>query len=69
MTVIKKVYMTATTWYDQGMSEMLGLADLVLEEFKKEHPRIIIIYGNSDKAGLYHGNFGVETLYIIYKLK
>ena len=29
--------MTAATRCDQGMSEMLGIADLVLREFKKEH--------------------------------
>ena len=37
-SIQKIIYMTATTRCDQGMSEMLGMADLVLGEFKKEHP-------------------------------
>ena len=61
--------MTAATQYDQGMSEILGIADLVLGEFKKEHPYVIKIYGKSDNAGSFHGNFGAETLYKIHKSK
>ena len=34
-SVQKEVYMTAATCCDQGMSETLLLADLVLKEFKK----------------------------------
>ena len=48
---------------------MPGIADIVLGEFKKEHPYVINIYGKSDNAGLYYGNFGVETLYKICKSK
>ena len=66
-SVQKEVYMTAATCCDRGMSETLGLADLVLKEFKKEHPHIENIYGKSDNAGSYHGNFAAETLYQIYK--
>ena len=61
--------MTAATRCDQGMSEMLGIADLVLREFKKEHLHVINIYGKSDNAGSYHGNFGAETLYKICQSK
>ena len=49
------------------MSETLGLADLVLKEFKKEHPRTENIYGKSDNDGSYHVNFAAETLYQICK--
>ena len=63
----KKVYVTAATRRDQGMSKTIGLADLVLGEFKKEHPHVINIYGKSDNAGSYHGNFGAETLHKICK--
>ena len=62
----KEVYMTAATQCDQGMSGMLGMADLVLGKFKKEHPYVIKTYGKSDNTGSYHGNFGAETLYKIY---
>ena len=64
-SVQKEVYMTAATHCDHGMSETLGLADLVLKEFKKEHPHIENIYRKSDNAGSYHGNFAAETLYQI----
>ena len=30
--------MAAATRCDQGMTEMLEMADLVIREFKKEHP-------------------------------
>ena len=62
-----EVYMTAATRCDQAMSEALALADLLLNEFKKEHPHIENIYGKSDNAGSYHGNFAAETLYQICK--
>ena len=39
-SIQKKVYMTAAIWCDQGMSEMPGMADSVLGEFKKEHPYV-----------------------------
>ena len=68
-SIQKKVYMTAATRSDQGMSEILGIADIVLGEFKKEHPYAINIYGKSDNAGSYHGNFGAETLYKICQSK
>ena len=55
--------------FDQGMSETLGMADLVLGEFKKEHPYATKIYRKSDNAGSYHGNFGAETFYKICKSK
>ena len=58
---IQKVNMTAATQCDQGMNEMLGMADLVLGESKKEHPYVINVYGKSDNAGSYHGNFGAQT--------
>ena len=51
------------------MSEMLGMADLVPGEFKKECPYVKKIYGKSDNAGSYHGNFSAETLYKIFKSK
>ena len=51
------------------MSETLGMADLVFGEFKKEHPYATKIYGKSDNAGSYHGNFGAETFYKICKSK
>ena len=60
-SIKKKVYMTAATRCDQGMSEMLGIADLVLRQFKKEHLHVINIYGKSDNAGSYHGNFGAQA--------
>ena len=60
-SIQKIVYMTAATRCDQGMSETLGMADLVLGEFKKEHPYVIKVYGKSDNAGSYHGNFGAKT--------
>ena len=45
------------------------MADLVFGEFKKEHPYATKIYGKSDNAGSYHGNFGAETFYKICKSK
>ena len=48
---------------------MLGMADLVPGEFKKECPYVKKIYGKSDDAGSYHGNFSAETLYKIFKSK
>ena len=42
-SIKKKVYMTAATRCDQGMSEMLGIADLVLREFKKEYLHVIFM--------------------------
>ena len=59
--------MTAATLSDQGMSEMLGLADLALGEFKKEHQYVINIFGKLDNVGSYHDNFGAETLCKICK--
>ena len=61
--------MTAATRCDQGMSEMPGMADLMLGEFKKEHPYLKKNYGKSDNNGSYHGNFSAETLYKICKSK
>ena len=68
-SIQKKVYMTAATQCDQWMSEMPGMADSVLGEFKKEHPYVKKIYGTSDNNGSYHGNFNAETLYKICKSK
>ena len=68
MTVFKQnVYMTPAKWCDQGMSKTLGLADLVLEEFKNDHSHVINIYGKSDNSGSYHGNSDAGTLYKICK--
>ena len=55
--------MTAATLSDQGISETLGLADLALGEFKKEHQHVINIYGKIRyNVGSCDDNFGAETL-------
>ena len=53
--------MTAVTRSDEGLSEtLLGLVNAVLGEFRKENP-YVTMYGKSDNAGSYHGNFAAEV--------
>lgn len=58
----KNVYFTSIYRCDQGVEDVLSLADSLIGEFKKDQPLIQSLYVKSDNASCYHGNFCAEGL-------
>ena len=63
----KKVYFTALYRCEQGLSETLSIAQLVLPKFKHDHSGVNKLFAKSDNASSYHGNFIIEALFILCK--
>lgn len=51
-TYYKQVYLVALDRCDQGALETLCIADVVLQQFKKDYPRTVRLDVKTDKAGL-----------------
>ena len=62
------------TCYQQHCSHpksknIFKLADVVVDEFKKDEPGIKRLLTKSDNAGCYHGNYSAESVYNLCKKK
>ena len=67
-SVVKKaVYMTSLFRCDQGLEDSLDLATAVLKQITCDLPNIVNIYGKSDNASHYMGNFVLEALFNLCK--
>ena len=47
----------------------MSIANLPLDKFYKDLPRVKDLYAKSDNAGSYHGHSYAEALYMMYKDK
>ena len=56
MVKCKKVYYTSIYQCDQGISDILSIAAIVLDKFK-DFPNVIKLYAKSDDAPSYQGNY------------
>ena len=65
----KQVCSTALYHCDQGTVDTLSIADIVLTRFLSDEPGVKIVCGKSVIASSYHGNFSVEALYFLCKIK
>ena len=65
----KHVYFTVIQRCEQGISDTLILADVVLDQFCEDFPLVNEVYIKSDNADSYHGNYSLEVLYNICKNK
>ena len=65
----KHVYLTSIYRCDQGVSSVISLADVVLDQFKKDEPQVTSLFTKSDNASCYHGNYCAESLYSLCKSK
>ena len=52
----KKVYFTAVYRCEQGLTDSLCLAEVVLAKIREDFPAVKNIYAKSDNASSYHGN-------------
>ena len=59
----KHAYFTVIQRFEQGISDTLILADIVLEQFCADFPLVDEVYIKSDIAGSYHINSCFEVLY------
>ena len=58
----KKVYFTGIYRCDQAMIDTLAIADAVLDEMKKDFPKVVELFAKSDNAGCYHSNYAAECI-------
>ena len=61
----KKVYYTSNTsnyQSDQGISDTLSIAAIVLDRFKEDSPNVVQFYAKSDNAPSYKRNYVLEAL-------
>ena len=65
----KHVNFTVIQRCEQGISDSLILADVVLDQFCEDFPLVSEVYIKSDNAGSYHRNYCLEVLYNICKNK
>ena len=65
----KHVYFTCLQQCDQSMTDVLGLADIVLDKFKEDEPTISKLFTKSDNAGCYHASLVPEALFKMCKDK
>ena len=61
----KHVYFTCLQQCDQGMTDVLELADIVLDKFKEDEPTISKLFTKSDNADCYHASLVPEALFKI----
>ena len=66
---VKKVYFTAIYQCEQGLSDSLCLADVVLDKMKVDFPSLKNVYAKSDNASSYHGNYYLRALYKLCEKK
>ena len=65
----KNVYFTTVYRCDQGITDSLSVANLLLDKLHKDLSRVKDLYAKSDNAGSYHGNSYAQGLYVICKDK
>ena len=65
----KHVYFTVIQRCEQGISDTLILADVVLDQFCEDFPLVSEVYIKSGNVGSYHRNYCLEVLYNICKNK
>jgi len=67
--ICKRTYFTVIYRCDQGLTDVLSIADVVLDEFKKDVPHITHVFVKSDNASCYHSNSSAEGLHQVCKEK
>ena len=65
--LLKYVYFTCIFRSPQTMVDVLNIGDSVLQQFRNDCPNITKLFGKSDNAGCYHGNFILEATYKLCK--
>ena len=65
----KKVYFTAVYRCEQGLTDSLCLAEVVLPKVRDDFPAVRYLYAKSDNASSYHENYYVKALYNLCKAK
>ena len=61
--MVKKVFITVIYRCDQGIEDSLDIADVVLMQMHTDLPNVRRLYGKSDNASAYMGNYVMEALY------
>ena len=51
----------------KGIINSMSIANLPLDKFYKDLPRVKDLYAKSDNAGSYHGNSYAKALYVMCK--
>ena len=65
----KNVYFATVYQCDQGITDSLSIANLLLDKLHKDLPRVKDLSAKSDNARSYHGNSFAEALYVMCKDK
>lgn len=65
--VQKSVYLTSIYRCDQDTEDTLCVGDHVLQQIKKDHPKVTHILRKSDNAGCYAGNSVAEVMAVLCK--
>ena len=65
----KHVYLTNVYRCSQGVSSVISLGEVVLDQFKKDEPSVTSLYSKSDNASCYHGNYCAESMYLLCQSK
>ena len=65
----KHVYLTLIYQSDQGTAAVISIADVVLNQFRKDEPLITTLFAKSDNAGCYSGNYQAESMHELCKSK
>ena len=64
----KQIYFTIIYRYDHSTADKV-IADLVLDQFRKDILGVTNLYTNSQNAGFYYGNYSPEAIYILCRQK
>ena len=62
-SLLKYVYLTCLFRCKQSAIDVLNIGDVVLQAFKKDCPMVTKLFGKSDNASCYHGNYVFEALF------
>ena len=65
----KQIYFTIIYRCDQSTADVAVIADVVLDQFRKDLPKVTNLCTKSDNAGCYHGNHSAEAIYILCRQK
>ena len=66
---VKMGYFTAINRCEQGLSDLLCLAVVVLDKMKVDFPSLKNVYAKSDNASSYHENYYLTVLYKLCEKK
>ena len=64
----KQIYFTIIYRYQHSTADKV-IADVVLDQFRKDILWITNLYTNSQNAGFYYGNYSPEAIYILCRQK